>query len=75
MYSERGRYVINIFITQARETDQSNWSVGVEYISMFRPNIPPLIRRMVNGYVAMDTVVPSVENIQCNKLNIQNSPL
>ena len=37
--------------------DQSNWSVGVEYISMFHPNIPPLILGMVNGYVATDTVV------------------
>ena len=26
---------------------------------------------MVNGYVATDTVVPSVEKILCNKLNIQ----
>ena len=75
MYSERGRYVINIFITQAHETDQSNWSVGVEYISMFHPNIPPLILGMVNGYVATDIVVPSVENILCNKLNIQNPSL
>ena len=35
------------------------------------PNIPPVILGMVNGYVAMDIVVPSVENILCNKLNIQ----
>ena len=26
---------IYIFIIQVREMDQSNWSVGVEYISMF----------------------------------------
>ena len=26
---------------------------------------------MVNGYVSTDRVVPSVENILCNKLNIQ----
>ena len=61
---------INIFITQACETDQSNWSVRVEYISIFNPNIPSMILGMVNGYIAMDTVVPSVE-ILCNKLNIQ----
>ena len=41
--------------------DQSNWFVGVEYISMFHPNVPPLILRMVNGYVATDTVVPRRE--------------
>ena len=51
--------------------DQSNWSVREEYISIFHPNIPPVILGMVNGYVATDTVVPSVENILCNKLNIQ----
>ena len=50
-----GHRHIYIFIT--RETDQSNWFVGVEYISMFHPNVPPLILRMVNGYVATDTVV------------------
>ena len=54
-----------------RETDQSNWSIRVEYISIFNPNIPPVILRMVNGYVATDTVVPSVENILSTKLNIQ----
>ena len=48
-------------VTSARETDQSNWFVGVEYISMFHPNVPPLILRMVNGYVATDTVVPRRE--------------
>ena len=48
--------------------DQSNWSVQVEYISIFHPNIPPLILGMVNGYVATDTVVPSVENILCTLL-------
>ena len=48
--------------------DQSNWSVR---ISIFHPNIPPVILVMVNGYVTTDTVVPSVENILCNKLNIQ----
>ena len=42
---------------------------------MFHPNVPPLILRMVNGYVTTDTVVPSVENILCNKLNIQNPSL
>ena len=42
---------------------------------MFHPNIPPPLLRMVNGYVATDTVVPSVENILCNKLNIQNPSL
>ena len=41
----------------SRETDQSNWFVGVEYISMFHPNVPPLILRVVNGDVATDTVV------------------
>ena len=54
-----------------RETDQKNWSVRVEYILIFHPYIPPVILGMVYGYVAMDTVVPSVENILCNKLNIQ----
>ena len=52
---------IYIFITQMRETDQSNWFIGVEYISMFHPNVPPLILRVVNGYVATDTVVPRRE--------------
>ena len=33
---------ITYVYTQARETDQSNWSVVVEYISMFHPNVPPL---------------------------------
>ena len=37
--------------------DQSNWFIGVEYISMFHPNVPPLILRMVNEYVATDRVV------------------
>ena len=41
--------------------DQSNWFVGVVYISMFHPNVPPLILHMVNGYVATDTVVPRRE--------------
>ena len=53
--------------------DQSNWSVGVEYISMFHPNIPPVIH--AQWYVAMDIVVPLVQNILCNKLNIQNPSL
>ena len=63
--------LVYIYLLQARETDQPNLSVAVEYISMFHPNIPPILH-MVNGYNAADTVVPSVV---CNKLNIQNPSL
>ena len=46
---------------------------------MFHPNVPPLILRIVNGYVATDTALRIqqflVENILCNKLNIQNPSL
>ena len=34
-------YLVNMFITQARKTDQSDRSVGVEYLSIIHPNIPP----------------------------------
>ena len=35
--------------------DQSDHSVGVDYISIFHPNNPPLVLGMLVGCVAMDT--------------------
>ena len=35
--------------------DQSDHSVGVDYISMFQPNNPPLVLDMLVGCVATDT--------------------
>ena len=35
--------------------DQSDRSVGVDYISMFHPNNPPLVLGMLVGCVATDT--------------------
>ena len=37
--------------------DQSDRSVGVEYFSIFHPNIPPLVLGMLVGCVAMDTSI------------------
>ena len=35
--------------------DKSDRSVGVDYLSIFHPNNPPLALGMLIGYVAMDT--------------------
>ena len=35
--------------------DQSDRSVGVDYISIFHPNNPPLVQGMLIGCVATDT--------------------
>ena len=35
--------------------DQSDRSIGVDYISIFHPNNPPLILGMLIGCVAKDT--------------------
>ena len=35
--------------------DQSDSSVGVDYISIFHPYKPPLVLGMLVGYVAMDS--------------------
>ena len=35
--------------------DQSDRSVGVDYISIFYPNNPPLVLGMLVGWVATDT--------------------
>ena len=35
--------------------DQSNRSIGVDYISIFHPNNPPLVLGMLAGCVATDT--------------------
>ena len=34
--------------------DHSNSSVGVDYISIFHPNNPPMVLGMLVGCVAMD---------------------
>ena len=44
-----------IFITYARKMDQSDRSVGVDCISIFHPNNPPLVLGMLVGCVATDT--------------------
>ena len=42
---------IYIFITYVRKMDQSDRSIGVDYISIFHPNNPPHARRVRrNGY-------------------------
>ena len=46
---------IYIFITYARKTDQSDRSVGVDYLSIFHPNNLPLVLGMLVGCVATDT--------------------
>ena len=47
-----------MFITYARKIEQSDWSIVVEYVSIFHPNIPPLMLDIRLLYVAtMDTVV------------------
>ena len=44
------RYMyIYIFITQACITDKSDGSAGVDYFSIFNPNIPPLVLGMLVG--------------------------
>ena len=35
--------------------DQSDRSVGVDYISIFHPNNPPVVLGMLVGCVTMDT--------------------
>ena len=35
--------------------DHSDGSVGVDYISIFHPNNPPMVLGMLVGCVAMDT--------------------
>ena len=47
-------YGINIFITYARKMDQSDRSVGLDYISIFHPNNPPLVLGMLVECVATD---------------------
>ena len=43
-------YFINIFITLALKTDQSDRSVGVEYFSIIHSNNPPLVLGMLLGF-------------------------
>ena len=35
--------------------DQSDRSVGVDYLSIFHPNNPPMVLDMLVGYIATDT--------------------
>ena len=55
-YIESATTFSDIFITYAHEIEQSDWSIGVEYISIIHPNIPPMMLGMHISYVAMDTV-------------------
>ena len=50
-----GAVRIYIYITLARKMDQSDRSIGVDYISIFHPNNPPLVLGMLVGCVATDT--------------------
>ena len=47
--------LIYIFITQARKNDQSDYSVGLNYLSIFHPNNPTLVLGMPVGCNATDT--------------------
>ena len=49
------RYVYIYIYYIGAKMDQSNHSVGVDYISIFHPNNPPLVLGMLVGCVAMDT--------------------
>ena len=45
---------IYIYFTLARNMDQSDHSIGVDYLSIFHPNNPPLVLGMLVECVAMD---------------------
>ena len=50
----RNKYIY-LFITLAHKMDRSDRSVGVDYLSMFHPNNPPLVLGMLVQCVTTDT--------------------
>ena len=46
---------IYIYFTHAHKMDQSDRSVGVDYLSIFYPNNPSLVLGMLVGCIATDT--------------------
>ena len=55
---ELARYLciyIYIFMTWAHKTDQSDRSIGLDYISILHPNDPSLVLDMLMGCIATDT--------------------
>ena len=62
LFSKRDTNELNTNLRYAEvlKKDQSDCSIGVEYLSLFYPNIPHLLLGMLKGCVAMDSTLVAI---------------